>query len=288
MKRLVIAGSSGFLGSSFRNVFEQEQVPVTGFASSSSFINIGEKASDDIDIGLPVEEIAERLIERKINVGINAATYFSKTSYPQDIQKMIAANLDFSIRFLEACILANVQQFISLNSYWQLPSLAPSRAEAESAYTASKKAYAAYAECRKHNFSEFLDLYVTDTFGPGDRRMKLIPLLLKSEREGTKLPLQNPTRPLMLTFSHNLALFVLDLVQGVGQLPPKALYVNYVHETPISLQNRIEGILTNQTSPKSPDEALNSSFGLADVDVFGLAHDLSIDDALRITAANLP
>jgi nucleoside-diphosphate-sugar epimerase len=119
-------------------------------------------------------------------VVFHLASLFLAQHQPQDIASLIQSNLLLGTHLLEAMAQAPVQRFINTGTAWQHNTHGDLRAA--NLYAATKQAFESlidwYVDMHR---MRVVTLKLFDTYGPGDRRRKLIPLLLDSARTGTSL-----------------------------------------------------------------------------------------------------
>jgi nucleoside-diphosphate-sugar epimerase len=112
------------------------------------------------------------------------ATAFRGVHCPADIGPMIDANVRFGAVLAEAAARVPGLRFVNTATVWQHFDGAPY--DPVSLYAATKQAFADilrfYAEVQGLAVHT---LELTDTYGPGDSRAKLIPLLLRAGADGT-------------------------------------------------------------------------------------------------------
>jgi nucleoside-diphosphate-sugar epimerase len=114
------------------------------------------------------------------------ATAFRGVHTAADIAPMIAANIGFGSVVAEAASRVPDVRFVNTGTAWQHYDAAPY--SPVSLYAATKQAFADvlvfYAEVQGLAVHT---LELTDTYGPGDTRAKLIPSLLKAAADGTTI-----------------------------------------------------------------------------------------------------
>ena len=121
------------------------------------------------------------------------ATAFRGVHQPADIAPMIEANLGFGTAFAEAAARVDGVKFVNTGTVWQHYDAAPY--SPVSLYAATKQAFADvlvfYAEVEGLAVHT---LELMDTYGPQDRRAKLIPFLLRAGADGTPIDMTDGTQ----------------------------------------------------------------------------------------------
>ena len=135
------------------------------------------------------EHLFELLSAFKPDIVIHAATLFIAAHRPEDITSLVASNITFGAQLLDAMARAGVRRMINFGTSWQHGG-ATNEYIPVSLYASTKQAFedlAAYytSACGL----SVLTLKLSDTYGPNDRRQKLIALLLRIAHTGEPLAL---------------------------------------------------------------------------------------------------
>ncbi|WP_291378083.1 NAD(P)-dependent oxidoreductase [Demequina sp.] len=151
---------------------------------------------------------SDQVLESQADGIFHLATHYLKTHTAQDLEPLSRANLEFGIAVLDAAA-ASGTPVVSTSSYFQFRGGAP---HPSSLYAATKQAWSTiaeyYADARGLRLNEVV---MYDTYGPGDTRGKLVPLLTSAVRSGETVRLGNPDQPLNLTHAF-------DVAAGLAQL----------------------------------------------------------------------
>ena len=120
------------------------------------------------------------------DVCFHLATAFRGVHVPEDIEPMVTANVGFGTALAEAVSRLPGCTFVNTGTVWQH-------------YDARDYSPVSLYAAMKQAFSDVLRYYeevtglsvvtleLTDTYGPGDPRLKLLPILLRAARAGTQL-----------------------------------------------------------------------------------------------------
>lgn len=158
---IAITGASGFIGGNLRKRLERENVPTIAIPHT-----------------MPLQDITKLLKDQNVQTVVHLASIFIGEHKPEDIDLLIQSNIGFGTYVLEACRQAGIKRVIITGSSWQ-----HSENSSVNLYGALKSGLESVARyyADAHGISiAFLKLY--DSFGEGDQRAKLIPLLLKAFR----------------------------------------------------------------------------------------------------------
>ncbi len=121
-------------------------------------------------------------------VCIHLATYFVGDHRTADVRPLVDANLTFGTRLADALVCVGGIPLVNTGTAWQHVGGAPYAPM--SLYAATKQAFAdilRFHATRRH--LEVVTLTLTDTYGPGDDRPKLVPALLAAGLTGGPLDL---------------------------------------------------------------------------------------------------
>lgn len=203
--RIVLTGAGGFLGSHVARQLSQSQdelllvthvrqPPIEVIATGTKIVSVSE-------LGW-VDEVA-RFEPTCI---IHAATRFQVGHTQSDIVPMMRANVEFGAQLLDV---AHRQQsrLVTISSAWQ-------RYEGKTAspvnlYAATKQAFDAIADFYHSEGLDLRRLFLFDVYGPGDKRRKLVPLLMEALRTGQPLQATSGRQLIDLTFIDDVVRAVL-------------------------------------------------------------------------------
>lgn len=132
------------------------------------------------------------------DIVFHLAALFISDHQPMDVQDLVQSNILFSTQLAEAMAAHGITRLVNTGTSWQhfgVPGYRP-----VNLYAATKQAFedilAYYHDA--HGFS-CITLKLYDTYGPGDRRRKLIHILLEAARSGEPLAMSPGEQELELT-----------------------------------------------------------------------------------------
>lgn len=132
------------------------------------------------------------------DVVFHLAALFISDHQPKDVQDLVHSNILFSAQLAEAMAAHGITRLVNTGTSWQhfgFPSYRP-----VNLYAATKQAFedilAYYHDA--HGLS-CITLKLYDTYGPGDRRRKLIHILLEAARSGEPLAMSPGEQEVELT-----------------------------------------------------------------------------------------
>lgn len=281
---ILLSGASGYLGRSLSQELQFRGNKVVEIWRRPH----SRTSTQKIDASLPHIELAEAI--RGVGAGtlVHMANKFSTSSEEREVREMVESNLLFSIRLLEASLEAGVQNYLLVHSYWQLPAVSPSETANRSFYAQTKEAFRVYSTSRLEEFgAKVNNLFLVETFGPGDPRPKLVNLLTR-ESVGLieNVELKSPNLPLLLSYGPDLCSFLADICQPSSNIPKDVLYLNYPGISPQSLRALL-GNLVRELPIDEPQFSVDPTMFEPEIPTYGWQHPTQLATALRITLDHL-
>lgn len=182
--RVLVTGAGGFLGS---RVVES----LGGLGAFVSGIGRAEHEAGPKALAASVAAFSPEVV-------LHLATRFQASHEGADIPDLISANVTFGALVAEAAADAGAR-FVNVGSAWQHfegAGYAP-----VSLYAATKQALTAILEYYQGLRGLVVDeVTLFDTYGPGDPRRKLIPVLIEAARTGAHLPMSSGRQLIDLTY----------------------------------------------------------------------------------------
>ena len=188
-RHALVTGATGFVGSHLisRLLNDGWHVSVIIRPSSTlpSYLCDDHRISVLVDQGVKKETRAA-IIKAAPQVCFHLATYFVAQHSEDDINSLIESNISFGTFILDALSQINNVALVNVGTVWQH---FDGRAYSPvSLYAATKQAFQDiikyYAECTSLRATT---LELTDTYGPKDKRRKLLHLLIESAKTDEKL-----------------------------------------------------------------------------------------------------
>ena len=176
MKKILITGSSGFLGSSIlKNLLNSNYLYATTrnnkISKNRNLKFIYFKNHNDLN---------SKLKKIKVDIVVHCATNYIKEHTQKDISKITKANIEFGNILLENLNGMRVKKFINFCTVWQ--NFNSIKKEPANLYSASKNAFLEILKFykKKNDKINYLNLYVSDTYGENDTRKKIINVIKNS------------------------------------------------------------------------------------------------------------
>ena len=190
-RRALVTGATGFVGGALVRRLARDGWTVDAFVRTpEAALPAGVTAHV-----LPgtVDDLIALVCELRPSHCFHLATAFRGVHTPADIAPMIEANLTFGTQLAEAAARLPGVRFVNTGTAWQHYDAEPYSPVA--LYAATKQAFADvlvfYAEVEGLAVHT---LELMDTYGPGDRRAKLVPFLLRAGADGTPVEMTDGTQ----------------------------------------------------------------------------------------------
>ncbi len=189
MAKILITGSSGFVG---YNILEKLIISNTVYATSRKNITSKHKNLKYIYFKNH-EDLNLKLRKIKVDTIIHCATHYIKSHNFNDVAKIMRANLEFGTVILENLKIMKVKKFVNFCTVWQ--NFNSTKYDPFNLYSASKNAFLNILRFYQKNNKDikYFNLYISDTFGPNDNRIKLSNILKNnfSKRKKIKIMSKN-------------------------------------------------------------------------------------------------
>lgn len=210
--KTLITGATGFLGGGLarRLLADGADVEVIvrdaaaprsrELAAAGAVVRV---ATDSTDVHAAVEESGANAIA-------HLATHYLRSHTPSDIAPLARANIEFGTSVLDAAASLGAP-VVMASSFFQFRAGAPHPA---SLYAATKQAFSTIAEYyRAERDLVVRDVVFYDTYGPGDTRDKLVPLLARAATTGETLRLGASQQRINLTYLDDVAAGLIALLR---------------------------------------------------------------------------
>lgn len=137
------------------------------------------------------------------DVTFHLASLFLSDHLPEDVGNLIASNILLSTQLVEAMTATGARRLVNTGTSWQ--HFGTTAFRPVNLYAATKQAFedilAYYHDARGLSC---ITLKLYDTYGPGDRRRKLVNILLEAARTGESLAMSPGGQAVELTHLHDV------------------------------------------------------------------------------------
>ena len=181
MQRLLLTGSSGFIGSQILREFSKDYIIFITSRDKKKKIfsnkNITEIKFKNYD------ELNLKLKKIKIDTIVHCATHYIKSHKYNDIKKFVESNILFGNVILENIELMQVKKFINFSTVWE--NYNGKKDNLFNLYSAYKKSFSIILKYyqKKYYKVNFYNLMISETFGKSDKRKKIINVLRQNYRD---------------------------------------------------------------------------------------------------------
>lgn len=156
-------------------------------------------------------DLVSRITDHRPTTVVHCATHYVLAHKPSDIEPLLRANLQFGTQLLESLGVLGTH-FVNLSTFFQYQRTVTG--DPTSLYAASKSAFSSIAQWYGANTDiKVADLTLFDTYGPGDRRKKLIPSLLACAQSGETLRLRSASAEVDLCYVDDVVSAILQVIR---------------------------------------------------------------------------
>lgn len=188
MSRILLTGGSGFVGGhTARGLLDDGHEVFAILRPGAGTSDLDPRAQVLVHDGA-TELLHDLVRQASPDAAVHIASKFVAAHAPGDIDGLVESNLRFGLQLLDALARAGVERLVSFGTAWQHYETEAYRPV--SLYAATKQAFedlaAYYADA--HGL-KFTTLKLSDTYGPNDRRGKLVSALIRAMSDGQALSL---------------------------------------------------------------------------------------------------
>lgn len=187
----IVTGATGFLGSHLTAGLAERGWEVHVVVRPTSSLDVLGRHRSAVEVHVDDgthDGLATALKGVEADVCFHLATHFVGRHAPDDIAPMVESNIGFPTRLADVLAGPGSPIFVNTGTIWQQVDGSPYRPAA--LYAASKQAcqdmLQFYAD---EGLLRVVTLALYDTYGPGDRRRKLLTLLREAQGSGRTLPM---------------------------------------------------------------------------------------------------
>lgn len=210
MKKILLTGTTGFLGSEFINyILKNPNYEITEIVRSNK--NFFKKKRYKRLIFKNYKKLDKDLEDKKFDIFINFATFYKNNHTSDDISTMNNANTLFP-NFILQKIVKNLKKFITFGSMMEYSG--QSFFKPKNYYSSTKKAFESILQFYKLNFKKckFYNIKLYETFGINDNRNKILPTIIKAYQKNKSVRIINKNLKLNIILSDELNSFIEKLI----------------------------------------------------------------------------
>ena len=203
-KKILITGSTGFIGSNIINILLKENVYIYDVLRNKNkknkkIINFKKNKKYSPIFYKNFNELERKLKKIKIDIVVNCATYYTAKNNIKSIENLVQTNIIFCSVILE--ILKNkIKKFINFGSMMEYSR--GNHFSPKNFYAITKFSFQKIEEFYKLNNKniKFYDLKLYETYGDNDVRKKIIPTIIKSYSHNKSIKIVS--KKLKMNFIH--------------------------------------------------------------------------------------
>ena len=175
MKKILLTGSTGFIGSELlKNLSNYNKVYIT--LRKKNKIKLNNKNIIKIYFK-SYKNLNHKFKKLKIDTVIHCATHYVKSHKFEDLKKFSNSNILFGNIILENLKIMRVKKFVNFSTVWEnFDGKKDNYYNLYSTYKSSFRKIINFYK-KKNRDIKFLNLVISDTFGLGDKRKKIVNLL---------------------------------------------------------------------------------------------------------------
>lgn len=192
-RKIIVSGISGFTGIKLCQALANQDFEIHAVKRNSNqsakklITNLHEINLEDLN------QVCEVLDTNEVFAVIHLATNYKRDEQLHAIDEIWKANFELGRKLLEIAIISGAH-FLHIESYLQFEEIEPSE------YIKSKVAFSALVDQeRKRNSVGISSLIFFDNYGEGDKRNKILDLMIMAKKNGTEINLKNPRGVVLLT-----------------------------------------------------------------------------------------
>ena len=203
-KKILLTGSSGFLGSHILQYLLKKKIKVFDILKKKRINKkLNKKLAHNFKNYQPIfynsyNDLEKKLEKIKVDIVIHCATFYSLGEDYKTILKLINSILIFSLLILKNSII-NCKKFINFGSMMEF---APSKLPPKNIYAVTKICFEKFMSfySKKNINTKIYNIKLFETYGDNDKRKKIIPTLIKNYANNKNFLLFS--RKLCMNFIH--------------------------------------------------------------------------------------
>tara|TARA_S200000501_G_scaffold326540_1_gene325163 strand:+ start:152 stop:1012 length:861 start_codon:yes stop_codon:yes gene_type:complete len=178
MKKILLTGASGFIGfNTLISLVDKNHVTIILRKKNKQIINLKKKKRIKIIYFKNFVGLNKSLKKIKVDYIIHCATHYIKKHTYADIMQMNFSNILFGNIILENLKFLKAKKFINLTTVWE--NYNGIKGNSNNLYSVYKQSFTNIIRYYQKSYKKvsFYNLYLSETFGNNDKRIKIIKVL---------------------------------------------------------------------------------------------------------------
>ena len=180
MKKIIITGSTGFIGSYLlKNLYPKSKIYIILRDKSKNIKKIKSYKNIKIISYKTFTQLNKKLKKITADIVIHCATHYVKNHTYLDLIDLNKSNILFGNIILENLKIMKVKKFVNFSTVWE--DYNSIKGNNYNLYSVYKKSFSLLIDYYSKSLSKisFFNLLISDTFGENDDRLKIINVLKK-------------------------------------------------------------------------------------------------------------
>jgi nucleoside-diphosphate-sugar epimerase len=175
VKKILLTGSTGFIGSELLKSLSKENIIYVTIRTKNKKIKKNKNIREIYFYNF--SKLNNKLRKIKVDTVIHCATHYIKDHRIDDLKKLSDSNILFGNIILENLEVMNVKKFINFSTVWE--NYNGKKDNYYNLYSVYKKCFSNLVNFYEKRFKKvkFFNLIISDTFGKSDKRTKIINIL---------------------------------------------------------------------------------------------------------------
>ncbi len=180
-EKILLTGASGFIGLNLlESLLKNKKVIIILRKKNNKINQLRKNKNLKIIYYNEIDNLNDLLKRIKADVVIHCATHYVKNHSYKDIIKMNYSNILFGNLILENTKYIKFKKFINFSTVWE--NYNGIKNNPKNLYSSYKQSFSNILNFYKNKYSKikFYNIFLSETFGKNDNRLKLIPVLKKN------------------------------------------------------------------------------------------------------------
>lgn len=242
----LISGGTGFIGSHLIESISTESNHITLILRPDSHLSsdIEKKISSKFIFSGEINELDEFLSKNRPDIFIHLASLYITHHSKYDVQALTEANITYPTILIDSAIRSGCKKIINTGTSWQ--NINNENNNPACLYAATKAAFENILDFYARAYDvKIITLRLFDTYGPQDKRKKLVSSLIESIEKNLKIEMSPGDQEIDLVYIDDVIDAYVStceiLTNPIHHLPPHSVYA-VSSQNPITLKELVHSI----------------------------------------------